>query len=207
MVRALGVNHIYGTGAAVPALIAAGVAPAEECIRRAVDWLARHQNEDGGWGEDPRWHDDDPAWTAVGRAPPLRPPGRCSRCTPPTDRRSAGSTLSRCGAAWIGSCLRTQRADGSWDEPQYTGTVFPSDYYINYHLYRLVFPITALGAACARRGPRREVMGGQIVAAASPPPRALPTESAAHGRRAGGLRAGGPPAVRLPIHRRRTSPL
>ena len=24
-----------------------------------------------------------------------------------------------------------------WDEPQYTGTGFPSDYYINYHLYRL----------------------------------------------------------------------
>ncbi len=39
----------------------------------------------------------------------------------------------------------TQREDGSWDEPQYTGTGFPSDYYINYHLYRLVFPVMALG--------------------------------------------------------------
>jgi squalene-hopene/tetraprenyl-beta-curcumene cyclase len=41
--------------------------------------------------------------------------------------------------------MATQRADGGWDEPQYTGTGFPSDYYINYHLYRLVFPIMALG--------------------------------------------------------------
>jgi squalene-hopene/tetraprenyl-beta-curcumene cyclase len=38
-----------------------------------------------------------------------------------------------------------QRDDGGWDEPQYTGTGFPSDYYINYHLYRLTFPIMALG--------------------------------------------------------------
>jgi squalene-hopene/tetraprenyl-beta-curcumene cyclase len=41
--------------------------------------------------------------------------------------------------------VQTQRADGTWEEPQYTGTGFPSDYYINYHLYRLTFPIMALG--------------------------------------------------------------
>ena len=41
--------------------------------------------------------------------------------------------------------VRTQTADGAWDEPQYTGTGFPGDFSINYHLYRLVFPIQALG--------------------------------------------------------------
>ena len=46
------------------------------------------------------------------------------------------------GIEWL---VATQRADGAWDEPQYTGTGFPSDYYINYHLYRLCFPIMALG--------------------------------------------------------------
>ena len=61
-----GVNHLYGTGAVVPALIAAGEAPSEQCIRRAVRWLREHQNEDGGWGEDPRSYDD-PAW--IGRGP------------------------------------------------------------------------------------------------------------------------------------------
>jgi squalene-hopene/tetraprenyl-beta-curcumene cyclase len=45
--------------------------------------------------------------------------------------------------------VSTQRADGGWDEPQYTGTGFPSDYYINYHLYRLTFPIMALGRCLA----------------------------------------------------------
>ena len=28
---------------------------------------------------------------------------------------------------------------------EYTGTGFPGDFYINYHLYRLVFPLQALG--------------------------------------------------------------
>ena len=45
----------------------------------------------------------------------------------------------------IAFLVETQRADGSWDEPWFTGTGFPGDFYINYHLYRLVFPISALG--------------------------------------------------------------
>ena len=46
------------------------------------------------------------------------------------------------GVAWL---ARTQREDGSWDEPEFTGTGFPGDFYINYHLYRLTFPVMALG--------------------------------------------------------------
>jgi squalene-hopene/tetraprenyl-beta-curcumene cyclase len=44
--------------------------------------------------------------------------------------------------SWL---VETQRADGTWDEPQFTGTGFPGDFLINYHLYRLVFPLSALG--------------------------------------------------------------
>src|SRR5438552_2244722 len=60
-----GINHVYGTGAVVPALIAARIDPAHESIRRDVRWLAAHQNEDGGWGEDPRSYDED-AWIGRG---------------------------------------------------------------------------------------------------------------------------------------------
>jgi squalene-hopene/tetraprenyl-beta-curcumene cyclase len=52
-----------------------------------------------------------------------------------------GEVVER-GIAWL---VRAQRPDGTWDEPQFTGTGFPSDFYINYHLYRHVFPVTALG--------------------------------------------------------------
>ncbi len=40
----------------------------------------------------------------------------------------------------VGFLVDTQRADGNWDEDRFTGTGFPGDFYINYHLYRLVFP-------------------------------------------------------------------
>ena len=60
------INHVYGTGAAVPGLIAAGEDPASASIRRAVRWLEEHQNDDGGWGEDARSYDD-PHW--IGRGP------------------------------------------------------------------------------------------------------------------------------------------
>jgi squalene-hopene/tetraprenyl-beta-curcumene cyclase len=43
----------------------------------------------------------------------------------------------------------TQRPDGSWDEPWFTGTGFPMDFMINYHLYRQVFPVTALARYAA----------------------------------------------------------
>ena len=45
-------------------------------------------------------------------------------------------------ATWIRS---NQRDDGTWDEPWFTGTGFPGAFYINYHLYRMVFPLSALG--------------------------------------------------------------
>jgi len=37
-----------------------------------------------------------------------------------------------------------QKKDGSWDEPQYTGTGFPRVFYLAYHLYRNYFPMLAL---------------------------------------------------------------
>jgi len=132
-----GVNHVYGTGAAVPALIAAGIESSAPSIRRAVDWLLAHQNDDGGWGEDPRSYDS-PEW--IGRGPSTASQTAWALLA----LHAAGersSSLQR-GVGWL---VSTQRADGGWDEPQYTGTGFPTDYYINYHLYRLAFPIMALG--------------------------------------------------------------
>jgi squalene-hopene/tetraprenyl-beta-curcumene cyclase len=132
-----GINYIYGTGAAVPALIAAGVAASEPCVRRAVAWLQAHQNEDGGWGEDPRSYDDR-AWIGRGASTASQTAWALLALHAAGER---GSAVQR-GVRWL---IDTQRADGGWDEPHYTGTGFPSDYYINYHLYRLTFPIMALG--------------------------------------------------------------
>jgi len=132
-----GINHVYGTGAVLPGLIAAGVDPSHASIRRAVAWLESHQNEDGGWGEDPRSYDD-PKW--IGRGPSTA--SQTAWALLALHAAGERSQAIARGVAWL---VATQRADGGWDEPQYTGTGFPSDYYINYHLYRLSFPIMALG--------------------------------------------------------------
>jgi squalene-hopene/tetraprenyl-beta-curcumene cyclase len=135
-----GANYVYGTGAVVPALIAAGVLPGKPSIRRAVDWLIGHQNADGGWGEDLRSYDDPAGWAGRGESTASQTAWALLALLAaggPDAMRSADR-----GADWL---ARTQRPDGSWDEPQFTGTGCPGDFYIHYHLYRLVFPVSALG--------------------------------------------------------------
>ena len=39
----------------------------------------------------------------------------------------------------------TQLDNGDWEERHYTGAGFPTDFMIRYHLYRLHFPLLALG--------------------------------------------------------------
>lgn len=132
-----GANHVYGTGAVLPALIAAGVRPGKPCVRRAVAWLERHQNDDGGWGEDIRSYTD-PAWIGRGHSTPSQTAWALLALLAAGERSPA---VER-GVSWL---VGHQLPDGGWDEPYFTGTGFPGAFYINYHLYRLVFPISALG--------------------------------------------------------------
>ncbi len=144
-----GINHVYGTGAALPALAAMGVGPEEQPIRRAVAWLHAHQNEDGGWGEDPRSYDD-PAWIGRGDSTASQTAWALLALHAAGEQLGRSQAMER-GVAWL---ISTQRPDGTWEEPQYTGTGFPSDYYINYHLYRLTFPIMALGRCAGAEAPQ-----------------------------------------------------
>ncbi len=73
------------------------------------------------------------------------------------------------GVAWL---AETQLEDGTWDEPYFTGTGFPWDFSINYHLYRQVFPLTALGRYVHgepfRRRPGRRLMPAPAARARGP---------------------------------------
>jgi squalene-hopene/tetraprenyl-beta-curcumene cyclase len=135
-----GANYLYGTGAVVPALIAAGVRPEKPVIRRAVGWLISRQNADGGWGEDLRSYQDPAGWSGRGDSTASQTAWALLALLA-AGGDDAMASAGR-GVAWLAA---TQREDGTWDEPQFTGTGFPGDFYINYHLYRLVFPVCALG--------------------------------------------------------------
>ena len=133
-----GANHVYGTGAVVPALVAAGLSRHHRAVQRALAWIEAHQNDDGGWGEDLRSYDD-PAWRGVGTSTASQTAWALLALH--AGGRERSESASR-GIAWL---VESQGEDGSWDEPQFTGTGVPGDFYINYHLYRLVFPVSALG--------------------------------------------------------------
>ncbi len=141
-----GVNHVYGTWCVISAL--AALDTGDDMVDRAVAWLISVQNPDGGWGESCHSYVDE-SFAGIGRSTPSqtawavlalqlggRAPFDCAqdRLHPAVQR----------GLAYL--CER-QRRDGTWDEPECTGTGFPGDFYINYHLYRHLFPTMALAQA------------------------------------------------------------
>ena len=133
-----GVNHIYGTAAALPALEACGVEPGHPAMRRAIAWLDSVQNEDGGFGEDIRSYAD-PAYRGRGESTPSQTAWALLAYVAAGE---AEGRSARRAAQWL--CDR-QLPNGDWEEEYFTGTGFPLDFMIRYHLYRLHFPLLALG--------------------------------------------------------------
>jgi squalene-hopene/tetraprenyl-beta-curcumene cyclase len=138
-----GVNYIYGTWQVLRGLRSIGEDMRQQWIVRARDWLESCQNEDGGWGETCASYDDptlkgkgpstasQTAWAVMGliaAADPAEPAA--------LDRKSI-----RLGIDYL---LTTQAADGSWIEPEVTGTGFPRVFYLRYDMYRNNWPLLAL---------------------------------------------------------------
>ena len=132
-----GVNYIYGTWQVLRGLHAIGENMRQEWIQRAKDWLESCQNEDGGWGETCASYDD----------PSLKGKGTS------TASQTAWALMGLCAAGDLDSrnirrgiefLMRTQKRDGSWSEPETTGTGFPKVFYLKYDMYRNNWPLLAL---------------------------------------------------------------
>jgi squalene-hopene/tetraprenyl-beta-curcumene cyclase len=133
-----GMNYIYGTWSVLCALNAAGVDHASPEIRKAVDWLVKIQNADGGWGEDGTSYKLD---------------YRRYEPAPSTASQTAWALLGLMAAGEVDHpavqrgmryLAQTQAADGLWDEERYTATGFPRVFYLRYHGYRKFFPLWAM---------------------------------------------------------------
>ncbi|MDA0677296.1 MAG: squalene--hopene cyclase, partial [Chloroflexi bacterium] len=165
-----GVNYLYGTGCVLPGLAAVGYDMSDRRVQKAADWVESRQNQDGGWGEscasyaDPRLRGrgdstaSQTAWAIIALI---------------AGKRANSSAVER-GVRYL---VTSQRVDGSWNEPQYTATGFPgygigdrrfksmetsekdllpvelpAGFMIKYHMYRIYWPLMALGRFRATNG-------------------------------------------------------
>src|SRR5205085_11718469 len=106
-----GTNYVYGTGSVLPALAAAGIPASHPAVRRAVGWLERVQNDDGGWGEDQRSYQDKDRWAGRGASTPSQTAWALLALL------AAGERESEAVRRGVRHLVDTQRADGSCDEP------------------------------------------------------------------------------------------
>jgi squalene-hopene/tetraprenyl-beta-curcumene cyclase len=133
-----GVNYIYGTWSVLCSLNVAGLDNSHPMVRKATDWLKSIQNADGGWGEDCDSYRLDydgykpfksvasqTAWAVMGLM-------------------AVGLVHDPAVARGIDWLIRTENAEGFWDEAPYTGGGFPRVFYLRYHGYSKFFPLWAL---------------------------------------------------------------
>jgi squalene-hopene/tetraprenyl-beta-curcumene cyclase len=132
-----GMNYIYGTWSVLCALNTAGVDHGAPEMRKAVDWLAAIQNDDGGWGEDGSSYKLD--YRGYERAPSTA----SQTAWAVLGLMAAGEVDHPAVARGIKYLADTQASDGFWNEPRYTATGFPRVFYLRYHGYSKFFPLWA----------------------------------------------------------------
>ena len=151
-----GVNYIYGTWQVLVGLAKIGVPADDPAVAAGVNWLLAHQQPNGGWGESVDTYAD------------------------PSKRGQGTATASQTAWAILGLLaaglenhpavtrgaqflIENQEADGTWNEPEFTGTGFPQVFYLRYHMYPKYFPLLALsqwaasGGCCAGEAEQTEI--------------------------------------------------
>lgn len=131
-----GVSYIYGTWAAVTGLKSVGVSSDHAAMKKALVWLERVQNEDGGWGEScqsdvhrtycPLTHSTlvQTAWAVD---------ALIALCPHPTPSIKRGLTFL---------LMRTHLPQTAKNYP--SGAGLPGQFYIYYHSYPIIWPLLAL---------------------------------------------------------------
>ena len=133
-----GMNYVYGTWSVLCALNAAGVDGNDPAMKRAVAWLLKIQNPDGGWGEDGESYKLD--YKAYEPAPSTSSQTAWGLL----GLMAAGEVDHPAVARGLAYLTATQAADGFWKEDLFTATGFPRVFYLRYHGYAKFFPLWAM---------------------------------------------------------------
>ena len=133
-----GTNYVYGTWSVLLALEQTDLPKTDPMYTKAVAFLKSVQRADGGWGEDNySYHDTNYS----------------GKYQFSTAFQTAWAVLALCAAgegkspevkAGIDFILRTQQADGVWNDKCFTAPGFPKVFYLKYHGYDKFFPLWAL---------------------------------------------------------------
>jgi squalene-hopene/tetraprenyl-beta-curcumene cyclase len=133
-----GTNYVYGTWSVLLALEQTNLPKTDDLYTKAATWLKSVQRADGGWGED-NYSYHDTSFSAKYHFS--------------TAFQTAWAVLALCAAgeahsaetkAGIDFILRTQKADGVWNDKCFTAPGFPKVFYLKYHGYDKFFPLWAL---------------------------------------------------------------
>ncbi len=141
-----GVNYIYGTWQVLTGLVAVGVPQDDPVVAAGANWLLAHQQAGGGWGESPDSYEF---------------PHLCGQGTPTASQTAwavlgllaAGLEEHPAVARGVRFLVQQQNDDGTWDEPEFTGTGFPRVFYLRYHYYPIYFPLLALAQWAVKAEP------------------------------------------------------
>lgn len=131
-----GICYLYGTWSALTGMKAAGQATGHPSIQKALTWLKKIQNEDGGWGES-CYSDIKQRYIPLGTSTLTHTAWAVDALISASEKPTAEIEK---GIAYL---IRAGQQE-SWTNDYPAGQGMADFLYIHYHSYRYIYPLLAL---------------------------------------------------------------
>ena len=133
-----GTNYIYGTWSVLNALKAAGENMNSEYIKKALLWMKKKQNKDGGWGEDCSTYWEKNKNYQLKKSVPSQTAWAIMSLLI-TEKYNNNSVKNG-----INFLINNFNKNKLWEDNYFNAVGFPKVFYITYHGYAKYFPVWAI---------------------------------------------------------------